>query len=159
MDGSISTPRNEGAIPRSGNKPLKKKWKFKKGKKSSRYQNVANKEWIHILIYIYIISYFFLFVKRNLNSEAEVWQQIAEVSYRNKRTDLCGSDCFQEGADHMPVFKVDHKFLPASNGLGRSDHMSVVPDPVSWSFCYHTTTLPRYCANSLVRYRISTLIR
>lgn len=152
MDESISTPRNEGAIPRSGNKPLKKKWKFKKGKKSSRYQNVANKEWIHILIYIYIISYFFLFVKRNLKSEAETWSQFAEVSGRNKKcTDLCGSDRFQECADHMPIFKVDHKFPPASNGLGRSDHMSVVPDPASWSFCYHTTALPRYHANSLIR--------
>lgn len=38
---------------------------------------------------------------------------------------------FQEGADQMSIFKVDHKFLPASNGLGRSDHMSVVPDPAS----------------------------
>ena len=144
MDGSISTHRTEGVIPRSGNKPLKKKWKFKKGKKSSRYQNVANKEWIHILIYIYIISYFFSFVKKCLKSEAETWSQFAEVSDHNKKcTDLCGSDRFQEGADQMPIFKVDHKFLPASNGLGRSDHMSVVPDPVSWSFCYHTTTLPR----------------
>ena len=30
MDGSISTPRTEGAIPRSGNKPLKRNESLRK---------------------------------------------------------------------------------------------------------------------------------
>ena len=158
MDGSISTPRTEGAIPRSGNKPLKKKWKFKKGKKSSRYQNVANKEWIHILIYIYIISYFFLFVKRNLKSKAGAWLQFAEVSDRNKKcTDLCGSDRFFRKALIRCQFSksiTNFPQLPTVWGEAITCRSSPTLRPDHFA-----TALPHYCTNSLVRYRISTLIR
>lgn len=132
---------------------------FKKGKKQPQYQNEANKEWIYIPIYIYIISYFLAFVKRYLECGAKarlLWtlisssrkSQVIKVrkslwirSFPGK----CRSDVnFQSRSQISPSFQ---RFGAKRSHVGRPRPCVLI---ISLTY-YHTTTL--------ICYHISTLIR